>query len=271
MFLKMRKITYFCAAVSKSKKPMQIHLTQAYKIHEIGKRQNNEDSLFPQHPTENDRLFIVCDGVGGNAGGEIASEITCRLIAAYFKQYVRDVASETHLQEAIGLAQESLYDAIKTMPENSKAATTLALLHLNSRGALLAHIGDSRIYHFRNGEILYKTHDHSLVNEMVALGILAPEQAASHSQSNVITRCIMAQNNVAADVTYRTDILPNDVFLVCSDGIIEGCDDQKMADYFKNNTLETAMNLIAAECAEYSRDNYTAIGVQVRNPTILVG
>jgi PPM family protein phosphatase len=242
---------------------MQIHLAATHTIHEIGKRKGNEDSLFPRKPTTTDRLFIVCDGVGGNPGGAVASEITCNTIPTYFKQYVNDISSETHLQEAVALAQKSLRNFIKNTPEYRAAATTLALLHFNSKGATVAHIGDSRVYQFRKGAILHKTSDHSFVNELVELGILEPEQAVNHPQKNIITRCITATKDVAATVTYLTDIQPEDVFFLCSDGIIEGCDDQKIAAFFQHNSPEIAMDLIAEECLIFARDNYTAICVVV--------
>ncbi|WP_422103808.1 PP2C family protein-serine/threonine phosphatase [Winogradskyella sp.] len=126
-------------------------------LNEIGQRENNEDSIYPKNPSLHDRLFIVCDGVGGRSKGEIASALVCEKFAEYINQYDKDHVSKAYFESGLKYVEEKMEDHTKENVEAFKMATTLTLLYFSTdyKAAYLIWIGDSRIYHIRNGEILF--------------------------------------------------------------------------------------------------------------------
>lgn len=136
----------------KTSKVLSIKIHTPYSFSEIGKRENNEDALFPQQgqADTHSRLFIVCDGMGGAEGGEIASQMTCDMISQYFEDYVKpdeDIETiEQHIHKALDLVFQNMGMLITDNFHLRKMGTTLALLYLHKGGVTVAHIGDSRIY-----------------------------------------------------------------------------------------------------------------------------
>src|SRR5690606_16489553 len=143
-----------------------------FTISEEGKRPYNEDYLFAD---SNSGFFIVCDGVGGSNKGEVASRKACE----YFSESLKNSSdfSLTGLEKALVQCENKFDEYTRQNPDAKGMATTLTLLKFLSGKAVIAHIGDSRVYHIRNGEILFQTTDHSFVNELVASGFLTPEEA----------------------------------------------------------------------------------------------
>ena len=140
---------------------MRIKIYQPLAIHELGKRANQEDSIYPIEgkATENDRLFLLCDGMGGHEHGEVASQSICKSLSSFLLQHA--VASEgledKLLSDALAYANEEL-DKLAIVGDSRQMGTTLTLLYFHSNGCTAAHIGDSRIYHLRPSShtILYK-------------------------------------------------------------------------------------------------------------------
>jgi protein phosphatase len=239
-----------------------------------GLREQNEDSIYPapgQVPAQDVNLFMVCDGVGGGASGEVASQLTCTAIAAYFEQQVKDKESGGQEVNAAVQQAETMLEAYKQQhPDSHDMATTLALLHSHAGGITIAHIGDSRVYHIRNGHVIFCTHDHTLVNEFVTSGYLTEEEAAHHPKRNVITRAITgASEPVTADVQIVQQVVPGDHFLLCSDGVWQCLDRQFIQEYFdpeaiaEGHTPAVILQKIDEICSVHSADNYSAIIVQV--------
>ncbi len=209
-----------------------------YSIEEYGKRvdaagnPHQEDSMYPAFgqagPT--DRLFILCDGMGGHEAGEVASEAVCRAMAASIYASCPDPEG-SFTDESVAKALADAYDALDAHDSGSdrKMGTTMTMLKLHAGGASLAHIGDSRLYHVRPGNtpdetrILYVSEDHSLVNQLVKAGQLTPEQARMSNKKNVITRAMQPglDPRPHADVYHTADIMPGDIFFLCSDGMLE--------------------------------------------------
>ena len=172
---------------------MKIHLHPPLCFHEAGQRENNEDSIYPPigipagkgaHP-----LFLVCDGVGGRAQGEEASQIVCEVLSARLKHL--PVVRQEHIDQAILLAEGAIDTYTKEHVEAKGMATTLTLLSIHQEGATIAHLGDSRVYQFRNQSIVFKTKDHSFVNELVEKNIISEAESRHHPQRNVVTKAIM--------------------------------------------------------------------------------
>lgn len=243
-------------------------ISQPQCLHELGQRQNNEDCIFPaqNHATPQNTLFMVCDGVGGSAKGEVASQLTTEGFAAYFAQNNIEISDENSIQLALNAVQESFDTYSIRVPSTAQMASTLTLLHLHSAGATVAHVGDSRVYHLRNGRIRWQTEDHKMVTEMVRAGVLTSEQAVGHPQLNVISRAVQGKKikTVKADVELIPHLLPDDYFFLCTDGVLEHLSDEMLEDIIKNTPSDSEkIKLIEQVCAGRTQDNYSAYLVHI--------
>jgi len=246
---------------------MKITLFPTHCFSESGQRQNNEDSIFPvQEDLQKDsdtKLFIVCDGVGGAEKGEEASRIACETFA---ESLHNKTVSEKDLSEALKEAEGAIDDYIKVYPNAKGMATTLALLAIHQQGFTIAHIGDSRAYQVRNGKIIFKTTDHSFVNELVAQQIITEEEAVNHPKKNIVTRAIIGGSTPQeVDVAISKDVKPNDYFFLCSDGVLESISDQKLIEvlYGKDASDSDKMEAIKTICRQHSKDNFSAHLIRV--------
>lgn len=244
-------------------------------IHQVGKRERNEDSIFPNNEidTSLDNLFLVCDGVGGHAKGEIASDLVCSQMNTFFSINGIDVSDRNVIDDAVRFVETKFDSYIANNLGSAGMASTLTLLHLHKGGATVAHIGDSRVYQFRNGEIVFKTKDHSLLQSLLDAGELTPEQAKDFPHKNQITRALQGASvrKVRADVSRLTDVQAGDIFMLCSDGILEAFeDDDMLKELFKefSDSVDTIASKIAQVCNEVSRDNFSAYFVQIEEAYI---
>jgi PPM family protein phosphatase len=240
-----------------------ITLRQPIGISERGKRANNEDSIFPLQAQADNSLFIVCDGVGGAAKGAVASRLVCDTFAKVFQDIKM---SESHFIETCLLEVEEVVEKYTLEhPESTGMATTLTLLHLHQNGVTVAHVGDSRIYQIRNGQIIYRSEDHSFVQDLVRTGIITPEEAATHPKRNVITRAIQGrQHPTKADVFVLQDIQADDYFFLCSDGILESVKDNVLCQILTENIdNQNKIESIKVLCEARSRDNFSCYLIQI--------
>ena len=172
---------------------MKIKTDRPLSIFEIGCRSNMEDCIYPAYgeATDKDRLFILCDGMGGHENGEVASGIVCRVMADYIQNHSKDFITDETIKAALNDAIENLDK--EDNGASRKMGTTMTLLYFHRGGCIAAHIGDSRIYHIRpkNSRIMYKSRDHSLVYDLYMAGEIDKEEMATYSRKNVITRAIM--------------------------------------------------------------------------------
>lgn len=248
---------------------MNIRLGQAYSFHQLGQRGNQEDARWPDtdKPSPEQRFFVVCDGVGGNEGGEIASQTVCESFGASLSLFNLD---ENFSNEDFSQCLDRAYDSLDKAAGrgNHDMATTLTLAVFHGGGCTLAHIGDSRIYHVRPSEgIIYRSDDHSLVNQMVHSGIITPEEAERHPQRNVITRYMGPvaedQSRCMATVLKTKDIEKGDYFLLCTDGVLHNMSDEQILNLLRNSMPdEQKMREMAQRCAD-SSDNNTACLIRV--------
>lgn len=197
---------------------------EAAELTDVGRRrERNQDNVAYQVPTdtqvldEKGALFIVCDGMGGHAAGEVASEIGVKTIREeYYNTPGSDVI--TPLATAVERANTTIYDHASEQPELNGMGTTCVALVIAGGRAFVVNIGDSRAYIIRNGKMRQVTRDHSWVAEQVRVGLLTEEQARTHSHRNVITRSLGTQPNVTADLFIET-MHNGDRVLLCSDGL----------------------------------------------------
>lgn len=251
---------------------MKIHLHEAHSFCQLGQRANQEDARWPDTdaPDTAQRFFVVCDGVGGNEKGEVASRTVCGAIA---KSLVGiDLANEVFTEEDFSHVLYDAYTALDRRADDSsrKMATTITFVCFHRGGCMMAHVGDSRIYQVRPGAgIVYRSEDHSLVNEMVRSGVITPEQAVYHPQRNVIIRAMSPakpqSNRCEATVASTKDVRAGDFFLLCSDGVLHGFSDSEIVELLDEDSgTEAKVRKLADGCAS-SPDNNTAILVAVES------
>lgn len=243
---------------------MEFKITQKY-IHELGKRNNQEDMIFPfpGTATDSDRLFMVCDGMGGHENGEKASRIVCEEMSRVILSY--EVFDEKVMHEALEAALDGLDR--NDSGEAKKMGTTMTMLMLHDKGATIAHIGDSRVYHIRPSEkcIMHMTSDHSLVNELVKIGEMTPEEARLSGQKNVITRAMMPRmdRRPKADIYNTDDIRKGDFFMLCSDGMLEQMEDKNLIFILgRKNTCDDKVEMLRTVTRE-NRDNHSAYLIRI--------
>lgn len=192
------------------------------------KRTINEDHAAADAA---EQLFVVCDGMGGHAGGELASRLATERILAFVSETRRGIAGglpypvdpslhpeANRLAMAVRVANHVVYETQRTTPALSGMGTTVVASALYEGYLYTAHVGDSRLYRLRRGELEALTRDHSALNELIDAGDIRPEDAHQFPDKNVITKAL----GVAADVvpSVRKDaVLPGDMFVLCSDGL----------------------------------------------------
>lgn len=228
-------------------------------------RTGNEDNFFAEADVTRG-VFVVADGMGGHAAGEVASEMAVQIIARALLplQSVRDPNAADVVQRALKDANRAIYERMLAEVDKQGMGTTASVLVMSDHGYLIGQIGDSRVYLLRDGALIQITKDHSYVQEQVDAGLLTPEQARYHPYSNVITRCVGASDEVDADI-YEGELRKGDVFLVASDGLTGMVDDRRLQQLLlaRSGPGRIVDALIAEANNRGGLDNITAIVIQV--------
>lgn len=244
---------------------MNIKISQPFCYSAIGKKPNQEDALYPMKgkATPDTRIFLVCDGMGGHERGEVASQCVASHMGRIISQ--QPLLSVEEMKTAFNDALMTTYEELDALDDSDavkKMGTTLTFLSICSDGVLLAHIGDSRIYQLRPGKgVVMHTRDHSLVNDLIAGGELTEEEARTFPQRNVITRAIQPHQEYRTRASFNvlTDIRKGDVFMLCSDGVLEQITDQMLCDILlASESLAQRIHHLEDECLEhFTHDNNT--------------
>lgn len=238
-------------------------------MQELGKRDNQEDSIFPplSDGPSGGSLFILCDGMGGHAAGEVASSTVCEAMSQYIAAHPREdgLFDESDFDAALDAAYNAL-DA-KDTEDEKKMGTTLTFAKFHAGGCFTAHIGDSRIYQVRPSEkrILHVTRDHSLVNDLITLGEMTPEEAKTSRQKNVITRAVQPhqERRTPAECLNITDIEVGDIFYLCSDGMLEQTEDDIIVNTLSlQRPLEDIIEILRGATRD-NKDNHSAHLIRV--------
>lgn len=233
-----------------------------YSLNEIGGRKNNEDAIWPRKGEANlqDRLFLVCDGVGGNSHGEVASQMACELFGVYFKAHLtsEDQLTPAFVEQAREHVMAHFRDYIALHPEATQMSTTLTLIYLKQDSVFVAWCGDSKIFQVRNGEIIFQSEDHSLVNELVKRGEISAEEALTHPRRNVITRSLQAGPRYS-EIQYAEifDLADNDHFLLCSDGVTEKVTPAILKEILSSTPEDQILETFQDVSHGKTRDNYS--------------
>ena len=211
-------------------------------------------------------VFIVADGMGGHAAGEVASEMAVRIIAKELGTLrgLSDAEAGDRIRHSIVNANQTIYERTLTEHDKRGMGTTTTALILMPRRYLIGQVGDSRAYLLRDGEFFQVTKDHSYVQEQVDLGLLTAEQARVHPYSNVITRCIGANSDVVPDVYYGS-LRTGDVLLLASDGLTGMLEDEQLSTILRSDAEPQEMvdRMINEANRRGGLDNITAIVVRI--------
>ena len=232
-------------------------------------RDHNEDSIG----NDNDLgIVVLADGMGGHRGGEVASAITVSTILDTLAEQLKAIRPDAGerpgcsspaaaVHHAITVANTSVHTASKENPQYRGMGTTVVVLLLHNDRFVAAHVGDSRLYRYRDGELDQITHDHSLMQEMIDKGFYSQQQAEESLNRNLVTRAIGIEESVEIDVL-EDSVETGDIFLLCSDGITDMIGD----DAIKNAIMDNSDDLqaIAEELIRLSneaggKDNISAI------------
>jgi serine/threonine protein phosphatase PrpC len=219
-------------------------------------RRANEDSLLARAP-----LFVVADGMGGAQAGEVAS----RIAIESFQPGLADASHpELELAALARDANQRIYELSHSSAEHAGMGTTLTAIYVGEEEVAIAHVGDSRAYCMRAGELLRLTDDHSLVDELMRQGRLTPEEAIEHPQRSVITRALGPEGVVEVD-TRSFRARAEDVYLLCSDGLTTMLPEEEIAHTLRahQRLRDAGEALIAAANAAGGRDNITVLLIRL--------
>ncbi len=228
-------------------------------------RKGNEDNLYVS-ANEYRGLFIVADGMGGHAAGEVASQMAVDFISSELAD-LNDLAAEgsgPRVSDTLRSANRKVFERTRRELEKTGMGSTASALLISDTRYLIGHVGDSRIYLVRDGAMRLLTRDHSLVQEQVDAGLITAEQARHHPQSNVITCCIGMSSDIEPDIlTGETHV--GDVFLLASDGLTGMVEDRRLQQLLQSRAEpERIVNAMISDANNNGGiDNITAIVVKV--------
>lgn len=219
-------------------------------------RQNNEDALYPDRSGESDgpAVLMVADGMGGHVAGEVASRLAINAAAS----------STLDPGDRVAAANRAIREEVARQPDLQGMGTTLTLVELTPEGtARFGHVGDSRAYLFRGGELRQLTDDHTVAAEYVALGQLSVEEATGHPQSHMLTRCLGLTRFVNVD-EFDLELQAGDRLLLCSDGLNLMVAPDAIVENLSGGTAdEAAWKLVEVANKAGGHDNTSVIVIDV--------
>ncbi|OFZ68574.1 MAG: protein phosphatase [Betaproteobacteria bacterium RBG_16_58_11] len=218
-------------------------------------------------------LAILADGMGGYSAGEIASGMTVTLLMQGLKERLPEMAPEpqaleTLVRELVATVNAAVHETARTRPQCAGMGTTLVLAVFHDNRLLTAHIGDSRLYRLRGGQLTQLTRDHSLLQEQIDNGMISKEEATWSSNKNLVTRALGMDPEVPLDVNVY-DAAPNDMYLLCSDGLtgmVTLSDIQAAMELMGGNLPLAAHEMVKLANEQGGRDNISVALVKVLSP-----
>jgi serine/threonine protein phosphatase PrpC len=231
-------------------------------------RNNNEDSVAVDEPSS---LIVLADGMGGYNAGEVASGMATSFIKTELGRWLQEAsanASDTDVRRAMDIcvdnANRAIFNAANSNPQYAGMGTTLVVAVFREGRLLMGHVGDSRGYRLRGGRLQQITHDHSLLQEQIDAGLITAEQAAFSANKNLVTRAVGVEDTVLLE-THLHDMMPGDVYLLCSDGLSDMLDDESISQLLQacDSLEEAASALIDAANDAGGKDNISVILAKV--------
>ncbi len=240
------------------------------------KRPHNEDRVATDPPHG---IAVLADGMGGHKGGEIASALAVETVTRQLANRLSRAGAESGAEEAyapesllahdvVNEANTIVYETARTQPQYEGMGTTLVVALFYDDRLTLAHVGDSRAYRLRGGKFEQLTRDHTLMQELIDRGFYTPEEARASLNRNIVTRALGIEESVNVDLQEEI-ALPNDLYLLCSDGLNDMVDDEAIRltlDRFGDNLEDTADCLIEEANRNGGQDNVSVVLVRVLKP-----
>lgn len=196
-------------------------------------RDNNQDAYAVTEFSDEVVWSVVCDGMGGAAGGNIASSLAVKVISdkiyASYRENMRDSSIKNMLDSALTAANIEVYDFAEAQPDLRGMGTTVVCAIVRDNQAYIAHAGDSRAYIINNGDIRQVTTDHSMVQDLVNKGKITKEQAKRHPNKNIITRAVGVDKSIEIDFE-QIDLEDDDTLLLCTDGLSNFVSNEEMIE-----------------------------------------
>lgn len=243
-------------------------------ISDIGLVRKNNEDFYGVSNTINGIVCVVCDGIGGNKGGEIASKIAVDTISSFFENSKqKDI--RTSIEESLIIANQNIINRSKEDLQYDKMGTTSCILVLKENKAWYAHIGDSRIYLFskRKKTLTQITKDHSLTQSLLDEGIIKEEDALNHSSKHLIIKALGIKDNVVPDIC-KNPIIPSkgDIFLLCTDGLHGEISDKEIESILSKtiNIEQKSEILLKAALNSGGHDNITFQLVKIKKELAIV-
>lgn len=246
-------------------------MMEVWSITDVGlvRKENQDACAVCQHEESGHTLCVVCDGMGGAAGGKLASRIAVDTFMAEMQKVLRRGMTPEQLREvssyAVALANRAIRDAAEASVDCRGMGTTLVSAVSCDGGAVISNVGDSRAYHITADGIHRVTKDHSLVERMVDRGDITAEEARRHPNRNLITRALGPDMSALSD-EYICPMEPGEFLLLCSDGLVDTVTDQEMLfEVIHGGELDTCLDrLLAISKSHGASDNVTAVLMKQR-------
>ncbi len=242
------------------------------------KRTHNEDSALTDRSLG---LALIADGMGGYKSGEVASAIAAQCVLEGIREnhnkhhFVRGTDEQKTSQEGLLIrkvicaANQRIFRTAHALPQCHGMGTTIVAALFSENHVTLAHVGDSRIYRFRNNQMSQVTNDHSLLQELIDRGFYTPEDARANTPKNLVTRALGIDEQVAVEVTeHATE--EGDIFLLCSDGLNDMVEDEEISltlGKYSANLLTCAKELVRLANQNGGKDNVSVVLARPRAPT----
>lgn len=228
-------------------------------------RKGNEDYFACEQISAREYCFVVADGMGGHRAGDIASKLGTNTFIKSFRKFRRKKKSiADSMSLSLERANHIILKKASTDPHKRGMGTTFSALTISGMKAYLVHVGDSRIYLIRNGQILQLTTDHTFVGKMVEEGRITEEEAREHPQKNILYMSLGARDAFKPDVNEFFEIKEGDTFLLCSDGLVNMVTDTTIKEYAESySTREAVEALINLANANGGTDNITTTIIHI--------
>jgi protein phosphatase len=239
-------------------------------------RSNNEDSVALDDAVS---LAVLADGMGGYNAGEVASNMATSFIRTELGRWLREAsaqATDAEVRRAMDIcvdnANRAIFNAANANPQYAGMGTTLVVAVFRDNRLLVGHVGDSRCYRLRGGRLQQITRDHSLLQEQIDAGLITPEQAAFSANKNLVTRAVGVEDTVLLE-THQHDVVPGDIYLLCSDGLSDMLDDASIGQLLQSGEAldATGQSLIDAANDAGGKDNISVILVRASGGASISG
>ncbi len=230
-------------------------------------RSSNQDAFATGELSTDVAFAVVCDGMGGASGGNIASTMAVDSLSASLKQSFRDNMSESSiknmLESAVATANVRVFDKSRESAELRGMGTTVVASIIFNDAIHIAHAGDSRAYILRDGTLTQLTRDHSIVQSMIEDGRLTPDEARFHPRKNVITRALGVEESISPDFNVY-DLKENDILLLCTDGLSNYIEHDMIKEILLDDSIsDPCEKLISVSNGNGGGDNITAVVIKI--------